>query len=45
MPDGATVGQAATWQEALSQVPATALPVVCGSLYLVGDVLQQLAPR
>ncbi len=42
VPVGVNAGYGGLWSEALAQIPAGEPTVVCGSLYLIGDVLGEL---
>ncbi|MGQ9865728.1 MAG: bifunctional folylpolyglutamate synthase/dihydrofolate synthase [Pseudanabaenaceae cyanobacterium] len=43
VPAGVKVGAGGVWREVLGQIAPDALTVVCGSLYLIGDVLAQMS--
>ncbi|HAN46769.1 MAG TPA: bifunctional folylpolyglutamate synthase/dihydrofolate synthase [Cyanobacteria bacterium UBA8156] len=42
VPVGTSVGQGGSWPEALLQISPDEPTIVCGSLYLIGDVLGQM---
>jgi len=42
VPAGTSIGQGGYWREALAQIPLDEPTIVCGSLYLIGDVLGQM---